>query len=247
MKEIIEKYIHSSDENEVVMEEKIVRQGFDFIERRAAWTGIMADTFAEIDKEEAPKTQTRRLWQYAAAAGVLLLVAIGIWAISSQNTGKKAPKPYIQQGNGGDKSQLVADALTHIDKLLTQNVDDFQATVVRKGKDDTDDWQTGFQSGKYADVITKLEKVGHKRTIEQTYFLAQAYLKIDPKNTLKAQPLFKEVSLANSDNAQDALWSYALICLLHQQNDLAKIALDEVIEKSIAHKVEAQKLRLDLK
>jgi hypothetical protein len=247
MKEIIEKYMHNSAENDVAMEEKIVREGFDFIERRTAWTDIMASTFTEIEQEESKKTQTHRLWQYAAAAGVLLVVAIGVWAINSPINGKKTPKPYIQQGAGGDKSQLIADVLPSVDKLLIQSIDNFQATVVRKGNDDVNDWQSDFQLGKYSDVISKLEKVGKKRTVEQTCFLAQSYLKIDPKNTLKAQPLFKELSVANSDNAHDALWSYALICLLHQQNDLAKIALDEVIQKSNAHKAEAQKLHFYLK
>jgi hypothetical protein len=245
MKEIVKKYIQNTVENDPLMEEKIMREGFDFIERRAAWKGLMSDTFQEIEQEKDPKTQTRQLWQYAAAAGVLLIVALGIWAINSPNTPKKAPKPYIQQGNGGDKSVLIAEV--DVDKLLNKSVDDFQATTVRKGSNDTDNYQADFQSGKYTDVINALEKMGKKRTVEQSYFLAQAYLKIDPKNTLKAQPLFKEVSAANSDNASDALWSYTLICLLHKQNDAAKIALDEVIEKSNAHKEVAKKLRMDLK
>jgi hypothetical protein len=230
--------------DEGVIEKKIMQKGFDFIERRTAWQGMISDTFAEIEQKEVQKTSNRRLWQYAAATGLALIVALGIWAINAQFNKKSAPKPPIQQGNGGDKSVLVADV--SVEELLSKSVDDFQATITRKGSDDVDNWQADFQAGNYTTVIKALESIGKDRTVEQTYFLAMAYLKIDPKNTLKAQPLFKLVSVANSDKARGALWSYALICVLHKQNEAAKTALDEVIEKSNAHKEEARKLRLTL-
>ena len=247
MKKIIKEYIDSAENENVAVEEKIMREGFDFIERRAAWQGMISDTFAEIEQEEVQKTQTWRLWQYAAAAFVLLLVALGVWALNTQTNKKPAQKPYIQQGNSGDKNVSVADASAQIDKLLAKSVDDFQATIVRKGSNDADNWQSDFQLAKYADVIRVLEAVGKKRTVEQSYFLAQAYLKIDPKNTLKAQPLFKTVSAENSAYAKDALWSYALICLMHEQKDEARMALDTVRIISNAHSAEAAKLRKTLK
>jgi hypothetical protein len=240
-----------------VIDKQLMREAFDYNERRAYWheqvtlvaeidhKNIEQEEFQEEIQEQSPKTQTRRLWQYATAASVLLLVALGIWALSTQTNKQSEPKPYIQKGNGGDKNMLIADV--SVDKLLSKSVDDFQATITRKGSDEVDNWQAEFQVGNYTTVTKALEVLGKSRTVEQSYFLAQAYLKIDPKNTIKAQPLFKFVSTANSDNARDALWSYALICLLHQQNEEAKKALDDVIEKSNAHKAEAQKLRLTLK
>jgi hypothetical protein len=247
MKKIIKEYIDSAENEDVAVEQRIMSEGFDFIERRAAWRGMISDTFAEIEKEEVQKTHTRRLWHFAAAAIVLLLVAFGGWVFNSQTNKKLVQKPYIQQGNSGDKSALVADASAEIDKLLAKSVDDFQATIVRKGSSDADNWQSDFQLAKYIDVIHTLEAVGKKRTVEQTYFLAQAYLKIDPKNTLKAQSLFKTVSAENSEYAKDALWSYALICLMHKQKDEAKMALDTVRIISNAHSAEAEKLRKTLK
>jgi hypothetical protein len=240
-----------------VIDKQLMREAFDYNERRAYWNeqvtlvaeidhkNIEQEEFQEEIQEQSPKTQTRRLWQYATAASVLLLVALGIWALSTQTNKQSEPKPYIQKGNGGDKNMLIADV--SVDKLLSKSVDDFQATITRKGSADVDNWQADFQAGKYPTVIQSLESVGKKRTVEQTHFLAMAYLKIDPKNTLKAQPLFRLVSTANSDNAREALWLYAIICLRHEQNDAAKTALDEVIEKSNAHKAEAQQLRSTLK
>jgi hypothetical protein len=249
MKEIITEYMTTTTHNTDV-EKKVIREGFDFLDRRAAWSDLIATTFddverEEVEKERVQKTNPRWLWQYTAAVGLTLLAAVGIWYLSQPSPTKRTPKPYIQQGNQGDKSQLVAEI--DVEKLLSKSVDDFQATITRKGSDDVDNWQADFQAGNFTTVIQTLESVGKNRTVEQTYFLAQAYLKIDPKNTLKAQPLFKHVSAANSDNALDALWSYALICVLHKETETAKTALDEVIEKSNAHKAEAQTLRSTLK
>jgi hypothetical protein len=249
MKKIITEYMTTTT-HKADVEEKIIREGFDFLDRRAAWSDLIATAFDDVEREEVekeivPKNNSRRLWQYTAAVGLTLLAAIGVWYFNQPSPIKPAPKPPIQQANQGDKSQLVAEL--DVEKLLSKSVDDFQATITRKGSQDIDNWQADFQVGKYTTVIQTLESIGKSRTVEQTYFLAQAYLKIDPKNTLKAQPLFKLVSTANSDNAHDALWSYALICLLHQPNEEAKKALDDVIEKSNAHKAEAQQLRLKLK
>jgi hypothetical protein len=246
MKKIIKEYMDTTTPKADV-EEKIIREGFDFLDRRAAWSDMVATTFDDVEREEVEKeivqkTNPRRLWQYTAAVGLTLLAAVGVWYLSQPSPTKRTPKPYIQQGN---KSQLVAEI--DVEKLLSKSVDDFQTTITRKGSTDVDNWQADFQAGNYTKVIKTLESEGKDKTVEQNCFLALAYLKIDPKNTLKAQPLFKLVSTANSENASDALWSYALICVKHKQNEAAKTALDEVIEKSSAHKAVAQQLRSQLK
>jgi hypothetical protein len=247
MKKTIKDYINNSEDNVTNVEESIIRGGFDFIERRAAWQDVMTGTFAEIEAEEVKKARNKRLRQYAIAIGITLLSAIGIWTIYTQSAKKAAQKQPVQQSKSLDKNQLVADVSTHVDRLLDNSSKAFEASTIRKGNGDAGNWQSDFQLAKYAEVIQTLETIGANRTSEQTYFLAQTYLKTNPKNTIKAQPLFKIVSGLNTEYAQDALWSYALICLLHQQNDAAKIALNAVIENSYAHREEAKKLRADLK
>ena len=48
MKKNVEEYMNNDllASEEGAIEEKIMREGFDFMERRAAWKGIVADTFA---------------------------------------------------------------------------------------------------------------------------------------------------------------------------------------------------------
>ena len=70
MKKNVEKYLNNnlSMAEETAFEEKNIQEGFDFIERRANWNNVIADTFAEIETETAKKSNIRRLWQYAATA-----------------------------------------------------------------------------------------------------------------------------------------------------------------------------------
>lgn len=235
MKKNVEKYLNNnlSMTEETAFEEKNIKEGFDFIERRATWNNVIADTFAEIEAETAPKVKIRRLWQYAAAASVALLV-VSVWAIQT----------LTPQHIDIPSTPLIADASMDLEKLLSNDV---QPIEVRKGNDNLDNWQSDFQSAQYSNVIQSLEKVGNKRTMEQSYYLAQAYLKSNPINTAKAQPLLKTVSEANSDYAQDALWSYALICVKHKHNEAAKIALDKVIKESPIYANKARLFRASLK
>ena len=231
MKKNVEEYLNNSLSmtEEKAFEATNIQEGFDFIERRATWNNSIADTFAEIDAQTVQKPKIRRLWQYAAAASVALLV-VSVWTLQTS----------IPQRINAPNGPLIVDALTELN-INTQPVE------VRKGRDNVSNWQADFQAAKYGDVIESLEKMGENRTMAQTYYLAQAYVKVTPTNMAKAQPLFKTVSVANSDYAQDALWSYALICVLHKQDDDAKIALDKVVKESPIYAAKANVLRASLK
>lgn len=250
MKEIIEEYLynnHLSTEEETNMEQKIIREGFDFIERRASWKAAIESSFADIENEEGRKKPALSLTRYVVIVSAICLFALGGYMFWQQFYKKTPPQTNKHQDYKFDKDQIVADASTRADKLLSLDIEGFQANVVRKGEGDAGEWQADFQAEKYGNVIRALEALGRRRTAEQTFYLAEAYLKMNPRNTEKAQPLLKIV--ADSDNlySKDALWSYALICVLNQQNEAAKQALDKVKVVSNAHGEEAQKLREALK
>ena len=245
MKRQVEKYINSelltAEKSE--LESTIVREGFDFLERRAAWSGILADTFDNTDNDVVVDNRPK-FWRYALGAGIALVLALalGVWAMNQQSPKKTERKPYIQQGNQGNKSQLIADVATQADVLLGEDITNFHPSAIRKGSNDDAEWKTDFQAAQYPKVIAALEKLGQKRKDEQAYYLAQAYLRIDPKNTVKAQPLFQAVANGNNQYALDALWSYALICLINKENGAAKIALERVVKESPAHRQAAETL-----
>ncbi len=249
MEKMIKEYLNNnlSMTEEAAFEEKNIQEAFDFIERRTSWNNLIADTFANIEAETPQKPKISRFWYYGVAAIMALLLALGAWfALHQTDKPTKAQLP-IQQGKNLDKNALVADASTRADKLLTMHNDGFESTIVRKKPDNAAAWQADFQLGNYLNVIRALEAIGPKRTLEDTYYLAEAYLKLNPKDTQKAQPLFKAVADTSNMYSKDALWAYALICLMHGDNDAAKTALDTLKIVSTAHSEDAQKLREALK
>lgn len=230
MKKNVVEYLNNnlSMTEETAFEEKNIQDGFDFIERRATWNDVIGNTFAEIEAETPQKPKIRRLWQYAAAASVALLVA-SVWVLQTSTP----------QSINIPSDTLTVDASIELNNYT-------QPMEVRKSHDNISNWQTDFQLAKYSNVVQSLEKTGKGRTMEQTYYLAQAYLKITPRDMAKAKPLFKIVSEANSDYAQDALWFYALICVTNKQNKDAAIALDKVIKESPIYVAKARALRVSL-
>ncbi len=246
MKEIIKKYLNNNDnpstEEETNMEQKIIREGFDFMARKAAWKDSIDKSFAEIDSEILTQTPPVPLARYWTISFTILLIAVGSYVVW-QHFYKKTPTPTNKhQDYKFDKNQIVADVSTRADALLSEGINDFKADVVRKGNGQVGDWQADFQAEKYVDVIRNLEAVGAKRDAEQSFYLAEAYLKMNPKNTQKAQPLLKTVAEGDNLFAKDALWSYALICLVNKENEAAKKALHKIIEISNAHGAEAEAL-----
>ena len=149
MKRQLEKYINSElliAENSE-LEGTIVREGFDFLERRAAWSGILADTFDDTNNDVVVDNRPK-FWRYALGAGIALALALalGMWAMAQQSPKKTERKPYIQQGNQGNKSQLIADVSTQADVLLGEDISNFRPSAIRKGSNDDAEWKTDFQA-----------------------------------------------------------------------------------------------------
>lgn len=237
MKESIKKYINNdlSEIEETLLEHEIMNNGFDFIERRKAWQNLMSPVFEEIENEEKPilrVTQKSAKRFYLQAASLVGLIAVSAWLLY-RTTSLPVPTP-----------QIVAEH-TNPQTLLDATIDGIKlGNETRKGENDAaGGYEADFKAGKFARVIESLKQLGSQRSIDQTYYLAVAYLKVNPKDFEAAQPLLKMVAEdKNTPYHTDALWLYALIAIKQNQFSTARTALEKISMDSKVHGLKAQKL-----
>lgn len=204
-------------------EKNIINQGFDYLDRRAAWQQLM-------DKAETPIVKLRpRFWTYGVAASLAALIAFGLWyALKPSNIGESS-----------NKIALLASS-EQADYYLNEGKSAILLGDTKKGENDFMPWEEVFKKQDFKAVAQFLENKKDKSNREN-YYLAWAYA--SQNKNKEAQDFFKIATLQDGQYSKDALWYAALIALKSGQKEAARQDLLRISQdKADAHSEKAAEI-----